>query len=321
MDLRYKMIIIDDDENLYEEYKDSLEEFFKEKGFVLEVDGIHTYEDFLSKEKSLFKYSLFLVDLKFGFENTGDKIVSAIKEKMRVADVLFYSSSIQEIDEAKTKGIYEGVYFAKRRETHPREILDYAENLLTKQIINSNSAVNFIGLILQNFSIFDNTIKKLLLKYFNRIEAIDEKIKINNYHFLKINEKIEKNYSKFVSYIDDTYTSEHLPAYDTIQRSNKYILDLFISDYTLNDSYRLFMLLNHILKEKKYNGRGLLEDSYIKLNKLRNICAHGNTIHSNSVDIIQSNDGKIELTEDVCNEYRRLLVNFYEQLDSIESCI
>ena len=75
--------------------------------------------------KNLYKYNLFLVDLKFGLEDIGNKIVKNIKEKMRVADVLFYSSSIEEINTAKTSGEYEGVYFAKRRETHPREILEY----------------------------------------------------------------------------------------------------------------------------------------------------------------------------------------------------
>ena len=112
-DLTYKVIVIDDDADLYDDYIEEIEELLKNQGYLLEHDRYEELEEL--DENSLEDVDLFLVDLKFGSEDKGPEFISKIRENY-YTDILFYSSDSKSILTSRAKGEFEGVFFAVRDE-------------------------------------------------------------------------------------------------------------------------------------------------------------------------------------------------------------
>ena len=122
-----------------------------------------------------------------------------------------------------------------------------------------------------------------------------QKLNLNNYHLEKINENLESNYKRFVRKIDKDYTFDHLSGYEVVKNNKKDFLKEFIIDYKFNDSYRIYLLLAHILNIIKYPQKKHISDIYISLNTLRNICAHANVYHFRDIDKYKSCEAHVKL--------------------------
>ena len=98
-DLTYKVIVIDDDADLYDDYIEEIEELLKNQGYLLEHDRYEELEEL--DENSLEDVDLFLVDLKFGSEDKGPEFISKIRENYFVLFIRFqidtYKSSKRRI--------------------------------------------------------------------------------------------------------------------------------------------------------------------------------------------------------------------------------
>lgn len=154
-DLTYKVVVIDDDPDLYEDYVEEIEDILQEQGYLLEHDR---YEELIElEENSLEDVDLFLVDLKFGKENKGPEFISKIRENY-FTDILFYSSDSKAIISSRSKGEFEGVFFAIRDE-HKNEIKERIEQLINKMIKRSNTPLASRGLVLGCIAELDNIVK------------------------------------------------------------------------------------------------------------------------------------------------------------------
>ena len=110
MSLKYNVAIIDDKKLFFEEYKAMVDEFLEENGFNAEVEHIPSEQDFFSYP--LEKPDLFLVDLKFGQDDKGQKFIEAIRNNY-LTDVLFYSSDRKAIKNIERNWAHKG-FFLRR---------------------------------------------------------------------------------------------------------------------------------------------------------------------------------------------------------------
>ncbi len=162
-DLTYKVMVIDDEEVLYEQYIEFIEDKLSKEGYLLKHRRIESLDDLNDTE--LGEVDLFLVDLKFGSEDKGPEFIRKIREN-HLTDILFYSSDKKAINGYRASGDFQGVFFAVRDE-NTTEIKDMIDQLTSKMIHRSNTPLSCRGIVLGSVAEFDNIIKEkvgLLMK-------------------------------------------------------------------------------------------------------------------------------------------------------------
>ena len=153
--LTYRVVIIDDDEDFYEDYTEIIQEKLKKEGYFLKHQRFEELSDLV--ENDISDVDLFLVDLKFGKEDRGQKFIKKIRENY-FTDILFYSSDAKAINTKRESGGYQGVFFAVRDE-HKSDIKNAINGLVDKLIKRSNSPVSTRGIVLSCVAELDALIK------------------------------------------------------------------------------------------------------------------------------------------------------------------
>lgn len=155
-DLTYKVIVMDDDTDLYDDYTEFIREYLSSEGYLLEADRYEELEELDTID--LDSVDLFLVDLKFGKEDKGPEFIKKIREET-LTDILFYSSDAKAIQNNRNSGEYEGLFFAVRDENKDT-ILPTIRRLLDKMIKRSNTPLSSRGIVLGCVAELDNVIKR-----------------------------------------------------------------------------------------------------------------------------------------------------------------
>ena len=89
-DLTYKVIVIDDEVDLYEDYTEHIKEQLDSEGYFLQCER---YEELCElDENPISDVDLFLVDLKFGKEDKGPEFIRKIRENY-LTDILFLDTT------------------------------------------------------------------------------------------------------------------------------------------------------------------------------------------------------------------------------------
>ncbi len=155
-DLTYRVVVIDDEEDLYEDYVEHIENKLSSEGYIIEhkrLEEIDELDDYPLKE-----VDLFLVDLKFGKEDKGPVFIRKIRENY-LTDILFYSSDATAIQDYRKSGEFQGVFFAIRDE-NTTEIIDMIDQLIVKMVKRSNTPISTRGIVLGCVAELDNIIKE-----------------------------------------------------------------------------------------------------------------------------------------------------------------
>lgn len=164
-ELTYKVIVIDDDSDLYEDYVEIIKKRLDTEGYLL-VD--ERYEELSELEENpLHDVDLFLVDLKFGSQDKGPEFINKIRENY-LTDILFYSSDSKSIQKYRSSGEYQGVYFAIRDENKD-EITPSINGLIEKLIKRSNTPAATRGIVLGCVAELDNVIKQKIVKLLEQL--------------------------------------------------------------------------------------------------------------------------------------------------------
>ena len=159
-ELTYKVIVIDDDSDLYEDYVEIIRKRLDTEGYLLVNER---YEELSELEENpLHDVDLFLVDLKFGSQDKGPEFINKIREN-HLTDILFYSSDSKSIQKYRSSGEYQGVYFAIRDENKD-EITPSINRLIEKLIKRSNTPAATRGIVLGCVAELDNIIKQKIME-------------------------------------------------------------------------------------------------------------------------------------------------------------
>ena len=316
-DLTYKVVVIDDDPDLYEDYVEEIEDILQEQGYLLEHDR---YEELIElEENSLEDVDLFLVDLKFGKENKGPEFISKIRENY-FTDILFYSSDSKAIISSRSKGEFEGVFFAIRDE-HKNEIKERIEQLINKMIKRSNTPLASRGLVLGCIAELDNIVKDKIHSLLVQIGPEQTEKLMNDCTRLYYN-SYGGNSDKLKEFFGTDFHKGKLQWCVVKENYLKYDISNLVENVAITDSNKNFRVL--LKTYEMLNGK---DDTYkvikdfIELLSDRNIFAH---VREEKNDEGQyqfkklNNDEYLVLSDEKCVELRNSIIKYHNLISDIK---
>lgn len=315
-DLTYKVIVIDDDPDLYEDYIEEIEATLKEQGYLLEHDRYEEIDEL--EENSLEDVDLFLVDLKFGNEDKGPEFISKIRENY-FTDILFYSSDSKAIIKSRSKGEYEGVFFAIRDE-NKNEIKDRIKQLIDKMIKRSNTPLASRGLVLGCVAELDNIVKDKIHSLLTKIDPQQTEKLLNDCTKLYFS-SYSGNSDKIKDFFGTDFHKGKLKWCEVKEKYSKYDVSDLVENVAITDSNKNFRVL--LKTYEVFNGKddtyNIIKD-FIELLSDRNIFAHVRE-EKNGVGQYQfkklNNNEYLVLSDEKCIELRTSIIKYYELISGI----
>ncbi len=315
-DLTYKVIVIDDEEDLYSDYTQFIQKQLSAEGYILEEQWFEELSDLESNP--LTDVDLFLVDLKFGNEDKGPEFIKRIREN-HLTDILFYSSDTKAIQRYRTSGEYQGVFFAIRDENN-KEIFIMIDLLIKKMIKRSNTPLSSRGIVLGCVAELDNVIKSKIASLLSKLSPEQSKGLIDKCTRLfydsykgqsgKINEFLGCDFHNGIRKWEEVKYSY-----------NDYNLNDLVANVKITDSNKNFHILlkTYELVNGKDDTYNAIKNFYELLDD-RNIFAHvqEELNEDRQYQFKRLNDEKyLILSEDKCRELRTEIVKYFLHITSI----
>lgn len=309
MNIEFKVLWFEDDPDWLESSERELNEVImshelepkisKQNGIDLDIKKLITND-----------YDLILMDYALAEDNTGDQIISAIRNGDVLTDILFYSGQYEEMIKsvvAKPEA-FDGVYFSRRIDDffNPK-----VEKLINKIVRRSEDVVNLRGIVLDNTSEFELKMKQIMELVWPKISE----------HQNDLREYTKKTLTSSQTSLDAKY-KEAIDAeccFMSALQSKGYILDSSKKAQILNrivdilkDKYGFTVPNGYENIAKKYN-----EDILIYRNALGHVSSKDKTI------ILNKNNTLVELPVDMSlhRTLRISLKGFSDLFDQITDFI
>lgn len=167
MNLKYRILWIENEEDWVESIEDQIQEYLEDYGFVYE-------RKLIAKEESDINYNdydLILMDLNLADQPNGAELISKIRDLGVYTDVVFYSAS--GIDELRAKGRekeLEGVFYSGR--TPDTAFVNRVKAVIDATLKKVQDLNNLRGLVMAEVSELDALMDKNILSYFNTEERM-----------------------------------------------------------------------------------------------------------------------------------------------------
>ena len=267
MSLRYNVVIIDDQELLFSEYKGIIDQFLEKSGFVADVDYVSSAEAFSSYP--LDKPDLFLVDLKFGQENKGQLFIKSIRDN-NLTDVLFYSSDHDAIEKYRLDIGSQGIFFAERDEQND-EVEELLIRLLRKMIAKANTPRTTRGLVMECVAEIDDQVKEKTLLLYRNISTEQRDVFLS-----RIVKRIKQSNDGRIRKLNEFFGVDFAKKIEgTLTVGNDYVLEDLIENIHVTDSSKNLSFLLILYKMVKGEDKVYHTVSeYADLLEKRNILAH-----------------------------------------------
>lgn len=304
MNLDYKILWFEDQENWYDEAKKVVKRIVEEHGFTFPEPPRYAN----SKEWGVInfrEFDLILVDLKLDNE-TGDSIIERIRTEADIyTEIVFYSSDGESaVRKAILAKEVDGVYCSARdADKFERKVTKVIETTLKKvQDIN-----NMRGLIMASTSDLDEVMLEIIEKFVN------------------IGNKDSLNISSYIFEIVDEFISQKNTSYTDLKKNNDSIG--LVNDTLLFDSYKRARVIQRIIKmisnENLEHLAKFLEVYNKEIINPRNAFAHvtpkedenGNKI------LVPKRGDTIIFTDEYCKEIREKLSVHNDNLNLISEHI
>lgn len=315
-DLTYKVIVIDDEEDHYEDYIEFIEKKLSTEGYRLVHERFEMLSDLDSH--SLNDVDLFLVDLKFGKEDKGPEFIEKIREN-HLTDILFYSSDDRAIHENMQSGKFQGVFFAIRDE-NKTEITDMIDKLITKMIKRSNTPLASRGIVLGCVAELDNIIKEKIESLLLKISPDQGKMLMDR--CTKLYFDSYKGQSKNIKDFMGCEFHKGMLEWNDIKNSYKsYGISDLVGNIKITDSNKNFRVLLKIYEV--INGKDDLYQAISAFSELlddRNILAHvQEELDENGLYQFKrfNKEEYLVLSDDKCRALRLCIINYYKQIASL----
>lgn len=316
-DLTYRVVVIDDEIDLYDDYAEYIESYLSSEGYLLETQRYEELEEL--DNAPLDNVDLFLVDLKFGKEDKGPEFIKKIREN-HLTDILFYSSDSTAIQTNRQSGEYEGVYFAIRDE-NKKTILLSIKRLLDKMIKRSNTPLSTRGIVLGCVAELDNIIKKKielmlsLLSPEQQAELMDDCVK-------KYYSSYKGQSGKIRDFFGCEFHSGITPWASVKAAYSCKDINKLVNNVSVTDSSKNF----HVLLKTYKKLRGEDEfyrtiSNFFDLLNDRNIFAHvQEEINADGLyQFKRLNNGEyLVLSAEKCRDLRKAIIGYALHIDSIK---
>ena len=316
-DLTYRVVVIDDEEDHYDDFVEYIEKKLTSEGYILES---YHYEELSDLDlSSINEVDLFLVDLKFGKEDRGPAFIKKIRENY-LTDILFYSSDAPGINNYRKSGEYQGVFFAIRDE-NKSEIENMLDRLIIKMIKRSNTPLSSRGIVLGCVAELDNIIKTKIAELLSQTDPA--KIRMLMDDCVKVYYDSFKGQQKKINEFWGCDFHQGIRTWDNVKASyNEYKITELIKNIKITDSYKNLKVLLHIYKK----NRG--EDEVYKTIKNlldllsdRNIFAHvQEELREDGIYQFKrfNEEDYLVLSEEKCQELRKSIIKYRKCIEQLQ---
>ena len=167
MNLKYRILWIENEEDWVESIEDQIQEYLEDLGLVFERKLIAKEEQGISYND----YDLILMDLNLADQPNGAELISKIRDLGVYTDVVFYSAS--GIDELRAKGRekeLEGVFYSGR--TPDTTFVNRVKAVIDATLKKVQDLNNLRGLVMAEVSELDAMMDKIIPLYFNTEERM-----------------------------------------------------------------------------------------------------------------------------------------------------
>ena len=256
---------------------------------------------------------------KFGSENKGPEFISKIRENY-FTDILFYSSDSKAIIASRSKGEFEGVFFAIRDE-NKNEIKERIEQLIDKMIKRSNTPLASRGLVLGCIAELDNIVKDKIHTLLAQISP-EQTEKLRNDCTRLYYDSYGGNSDKIKEFFGTYFHQGKLQWCAVKENYLKYDISNLVENVAITDSNKNFRVL--LKTYETLNGK---DDTYniiknfIELLSDRNIFAH---VREEKNDTGQyqfkkiNNNEYLVLSDEKCIELRNSIIKYHKLISDIK---
>ena len=184
MNLKYRILWIENAEDWVESIEDQIQEYLEDLGFIYERKLIAKDDQDISYND----YDLILMDLNLADQPNGAELISIIRDLGVYTDVVFYSAS--GIDELRAKGRekeLEGVFYSVR--TPDTAFVNRVKAVIDATLKKVQDLNNLRGLVMAEVSELDALMDKIIPSYFNT----EERMALFHKHITANREKTLRN--------------------------------------------------------------------------------------------------------------------------------
>ena len=299
MDIRYRLLIIDDNIDCNdEEYKIIRQELCTRSLFpCVDTSDGSNYRELIKQE-----YDMYLIDLNLVNDVSGTDIVDAIRTirdmNRRMTDIILYSVNEDELKNAVAGKQLDGIYLATRK-----ELIEKVRGMLDKQQRRSINPLALRGMLLHNFCDFEYDLSLIILDLYSRVTdpVIQRKIlfEVGN-HFDKGAKELRDEYAKWKHKNFIKEVLERIPHYVGV--------------------FKLIEILNFFVKLKLSGPVSSKEISQLHaLRNVRNELSHNRIQFDKKGDMfVSTKSGIVFYREDQCKLVRDDVFNTKQVLNNIK---
>lgn len=271
MSLKYNIAILDDQKEFFDEYKDTIDAYLKEQGFIAVIDYIQSESEFYQYD--LDKPDLFMIDLKFGIEDKGQKFIEKIRDT-HFTDILFYSSDHEAIESYRKNADMQGIFFAEKDEQND-EVETLLNRLLDKMLLKANAPRSMRGIVMECVAELDDIIKQKIALLEVKITQPSQKENVRKKilkHYKDSNDGRNKKLSDFFA---TSFVGDKIAAEEIYKSAGMFAISDLIENIQVTDSQKNLQCL--LIFYKELYGKDDLYNQIKKYEELlskRNILAH-----------------------------------------------
>lgn len=325
MDLSFRIIWFEDNDEWYRSLSRRVSKYIKGKNFKVEIERVKA-SDFVLQDYQIQNYDLLIVDYQLEkiydqekeLNIYGSEIIRMVRNGKFVNDVLFYSSNgFEKLNNVMKQEGLQGVFIADRDND---EFMEMVKLLIDKAVRRAENLVNIRGVVMDTTSGFDNKIRDLISILWRTLG--DKEIKIAN----DIKKRILMDNIKTAKKLEEKYPEINAENIDELlnERDFSSIRQARLLSWCINSNEMLQKKLLTIIQDCLQLDQEVEQINFYKLYdvdiiKYRNALAH--VKKSPSIDskvIMVEIDGKpIQFDQKLCDQLRKKLLNYEKALDSM----
>ena len=314
--ITYKVVIIDDEEDFYEDYTEIIEKKLNAEGYLLKPQRFEELSELTDNDIS--DVDLFLVDLKFGNEDKGQEFIAKIRERY-FTDILFYSSDSKSIIEKRKSGEYQGVFFAVRDE-HRSEIKSIINKLIDKMLMRSNSPISTRGTVLSCVAEIDNLIKAKIVHLLQKLSA-DQRKDLENQCIKIFRDSYKGTFGKAKEFFGVDFHKGLVELGELTANIGTFDIEKLSKDIDLTNSNKNLRILTYLYK--KLVGK---DETYNTVKKIEMLLSDRNILAHVEEEVLESGeygfkkpkgDGYLVLSRAKCIELRKCIAEYAEAVNLI----
>lgn len=298
MNIKYKILWVDDESDFIESATEDFKDFLENQGYELDVSRYFERPGGVAEYLESDKWDLILMDYKLSEKLVGTTLITKVRDNDIFTEIVFYSSDPDTLTKQIQKESLEGVYWADRNGNFEEKV----KNIIGLTLRKALDINNVRGLVMAEVADIDHELDDIIRMHHDSLHEDSQK---------KVRERILNRARE--------HAEENLAAICCISNTCS-IEDCF--KLTIMDSNKRFREIKKISKQNKEKISPDCRDKisiYDTMLTKRNLLAHGKTTTVDGTEVVVSTIGEFKV-EDVV-EVRKDLIKYRNSFSELKDAL